>query len=299
MPRASGSGPHLGVIGVGGLGGAVARRLLDSRYAVSVFDINATRVEELVSAKALAAESPSALAARANAILLCLPTSESFVTVVEQQLLPGLTKGKTVIDLGTTELGETRRLAEWLEARGVNFLDAPVSGSPRAALEGNLSMFVGGKKEMHKRCLPLFKALAGLGNITYCGPAGSGQIVKGVEQLALGLGQAAFLEAIAYAGCHGVQLEELWAALERSAIKRAGFEQTIKAVLREGGEAVSAHVGELPYFLKSAAAQGQRLPLAEAVTAFLKSAPPSVIERGKHVPSFWKELKIKIPKANV
>jgi len=281
--------PQLGVIGLGHTGSAVATRLLEAGFTVAVFDVSPLRTEPFAD-KAVVCDSPAALAASADVILLRFPSSEAFVQVVEQELLPGLTKGKIVIDLGATDVVQTRRLSEWLETREVWFLDAPLSGGASAAREGRLSIFAGGKKETFKRCLPLLKVLSPLGNICYCGPAGSGQVVKGVEQLALGLSAAGFLEALAYGASFGIAPAELWEALRRTPLARAGFEQTTRKVLDEGGEAVSVHYGELPYILDAAARNGQPLPVGQALLAFLKQAPPSVIERGQHIPSYWLEL---------
>lgn len=281
--------PQLGVIGLGHMGSAIAARLLEARYPVSVYDTN-PRHSEPLAGRAAVSDSPAALAVAADVVLLRLPTSAAFVQAVEQELLPGLTKGKTVIDLGATDVGATRRLAEWLEAREVSFLDAPLSGGASAARDGRLSVFVGGRKETFKRCQPLLKTLAALGSITYCGPAGAGQVMKGVEQLALGLSAAAYLEALAYGASFGMPPAELWAALEKTPLVQAGFTQTTQTLLREGGEAISVHYGELPYMLAAGAHNGQRLPLAQALVDFLKQAPPSVIERGHHIPCFWAEL---------
>src|SRR3954471_10760551 len=121
--------PQLGIIGVGSMGSAMAKRLLDARYPLIVYDTHVTNVNALRKLGAHGADSPSSLAMASEIILISLPTSDTFVRVVENELLPGLTRGKTVIDLGTTELSQTRRIAEWLLAREVKFLDAPVSGS--------------------------------------------------------------------------------------------------------------------------------------------------------------------------
>ncbi|MGD0093580.1 MAG: NAD-binding protein [Planctomycetota bacterium] len=132
--------------------------------------------------------------------------------------------------------------------------------------------------------------MASLGHITYCGPAGAGQVVKGVEQLALSLSAAGFLEALAYGASFGIVPTELWEALRKTPLSGESFEQTIQTVLCKGGEAVSVHYAELHSFLAAAACNGQPLPLCQSLAAFLEQAPPSVIERGQHVPSFWMEL---------
>ena len=286
MPNPTKVLPTLGMIGIGSMGSAMASRLLDSKYTVNVFDTNVTQLNLLRKNGAHGMASPSALAGASEIILVSLPTSDTFVRVVENELLPGLTRGKTVIDLGATELGQTRRLAEWLEARGVSFLDAPVSGNAKRAREGNLSMFVGGKREVYERCLPILKAIASLGKITFCGPAGSGQIVKGVEQLAMGLANAAFLEALAFGANQGIETSALWDALSQSNAARATFETVSHRLLNEGGDAVSVNFTELPYYTKSE----QPLPMARALIDYLKTAPSLTIERGHLIPAYWKQL---------
>ncbi|HYG76428.1 MAG TPA: NAD(P)-dependent oxidoreductase [Planctomycetota bacterium] len=282
--------PVLGMVGIGGLGAAIAQRLLKMKYSVIVFDTNVSRVKELARAGARAAASAADVGAEAEIILTALPNSEMFVQVVENELLPGLTKGKVLIDLGITELSQTRRLAAWLNERGVHLLDAPVSGSERRAEEGSLNIFVGGSKDVYKACSSLLKCLGAAGKITYCGPSGCGQIVKGVEQLAVGLGQAAFIEAIAYGVNHGISAEDLAETLEDSAASRTTFASVIKQILSEGGENVSTNAGELGYFVKSSDAIDQPLPLTTALATWMHTAEPVVIERGEHTPSYWIEL---------
>jgi 3-hydroxyisobutyrate dehydrogenase-like beta-hydroxyacid dehydrogenase len=118
-------------------------------------------------------------------------------------------------------------------------------------------------------------------------------VVKGVEQLALGLSAAACLEALAYGASFGFSAASLCEALQQTPLSRAGFEQFTQTLLREGGEAVSTNYAELPHVLAAGERQGQRLPLAQALLEFLRHAPPSVIERGRHIPSLWVELKRK------
>jgi 3-hydroxyisobutyrate dehydrogenase-like beta-hydroxyacid dehydrogenase len=286
MPNPTKVLPTLGVIGIGNMGAPMAARLLDARYNVNVFDTHVTQLNLLRKNGAHAMTSPSALANASEIILISLPTSDTFVSVVENELLPGLTRGKTVIDLGATELGQTRRIAEWLGSRGVTFLDAPVSGSAKRAREGNLSMFVGGQRDDYERCLPILKTIASLGKITYCGLAGSGQVVKGVEQLATGLGNAAYLEALAFGANQGIEPAALCEALEQSNASRASFESVVRHLLNEGGDSVSVNFTELPYYTKSE----EPLPMARALIDFLKTAPALTIERGHLVPAYWNQL---------
>jgi len=280
--------PHVGIIGAGSIGGAVASRLMEARYLVSVYDSNRTRMESMREIKALAPDTIADLVKESQFILLCLPSTKAFLDV-QKQLLPVLTHSKTVIDLGATDVAQTRKLAQTLDDKGINYLDAPVSGSGSKAKEGALSIFVGGKKELFTRCLPLFKVLSATGKATYCGPSGAGQIVKCVEQLATALGNAAFLEAIAYGMAFGASPAGLLEALEKSNTSRINFDAIVKKIISEGGERISLNYNDLPGF--TAAENGAAsLPLTNALIGFLKGAPPTIIEGGQHVPCLWTEL---------
>src|SRR5205085_2065409 len=131
----------------------------------------------------------------------------------------------------------------------------------KRAREGKLSMFVGGKRDTYERCLPILKTIASLGKISYCGASGAGQIVKGVEQLAMGLGNAAFLEALSFGVRQGMEPAALWEALDQSNAVRATFETATRRLLNEGGDAVSINYTELPYYTGS----DQDLPLTAAL----------------------------------
>ncbi len=291
MKRSTKILPSIGLIGAGTMGTPIARNLLQAKYVLSVFDTNPQRARDLEEEGGIPAATPSSLAAAAEIILLCLPASDKFLEFVQQQLLPGLTAGKMLVDLGTTSVVETRRMAQWLQARNIKFLDAPVSGGERAARKRTLSMFVGGRKEYFDRCMPVLNVLAGDGSISYCGPAGNGQIVNGVSQLAMALGSAAFLEAIAYGAAQGVPPEELAQVLEKSAASATSINQVLRRLIRDGGESIETKYPMLPGFVQNAEAHEQALPLTQAICGFLSEAPAAIIEQGHHVPSFWNELK--------
>jgi 2-hydroxy-3-oxopropionate reductase len=280
--------PHVGIIGAGTIGGAIAARLMEARYMVSIYDTNRTRTESMRELKALTPDTITELVKESQFILLCLPSTKAFLEV-QKQLLPALTHSRTVIDFGATDVAQTRKFAQLLDDKGINFLDAPVSGSKSKAKEGGLSIFVGGKKELFTRCLPLFKVLSVSGKATYCGPAGAGQIVKAVDQLATSLANAAFLEAIGYGMAFGATPAGLLEAMEKSNASRVNFESIAKKLVNEGGENISLSFSDLPNYT-AAESGAASLPLTNALIGYLKGAPPTVIEGGMHVPCFWTEL---------
>lgn len=179
--------PTIGFIGLGEMGGPMVRNLLQAGYPVLGFDLDAQRLATAVAAGAIAGADVVDLVRQSHVIATSLPSSQAFVAVAEQEILPHVAAGQTVIDFGTVTPPQTRRLAERFADQGVDLLDVPVSGGPGGVKARQLYMFAGGVQATVDRCLPILEAVGGPQRITYCGPAGSGQVVKGVNQLMMGL----------------------------------------------------------------------------------------------------------------
>jgi 3-hydroxyisobutyrate dehydrogenase len=283
--------PNVGLIGAGTMGAPIASRLIDAKFVLMVYDKIAVRTAEMKRAGASSSGSLMSLVQKNDIILMCLPRSEAAVTVIEKDLPAILLKEKIIVDLGTTDLAETRRLSKFLKLRNAHFLDAPVAGGPRDVMKGRANIFCGGKREVFDRCHRLFQAITGIGTVTHCGPAGSGQIVKGVFDMATGLARAAIVESVAYGIGQGMERDQLWEALSNTLPQGIDAEKILALMSMKGGEAVPVHIRELPHFVKAAQEAGQELPLTSALVNFLRNAPASVIEYGHSVPSFWNELK--------
>ena len=182
--------PTLGFVGLGEMGGPMARNLLAAGYALIGYDLDGERLAGAADAGAMIGDSPADVVAKCDVILTSLPSSGSFVQVAEQEILPSVRSGQIMIDFGTVSSPETRRLAALFAEKGVDLLDVPVSGGGGGAQRAKLFMFAGGKKETVERCRPILETVGGSEDLTYCGPAGAGQAVKGVNQLMMGLGNA-------------------------------------------------------------------------------------------------------------
>lgn len=282
--------PHIGIIGLDDTGAEIVTRLQAAQYAVSVFDTNPKRLQPFPDTAVLTRRSPKSLAAAADVILINMDDTAAVSRMFEQDLLGSLSPGNIVADLGLMDLFETRRLAQLAELRKVQYLDAPMNGGPKDARKGTMGLFVGGAKAAFDACLPVFRTFATDDNIRWCGPAGSGQIVKASERLIVGLGRAVVLEAVAFSRSFGIDPATLLEALERSEAVNYNLQNVMQRFLRKGGESVSVHYHFLPHILSAARQHNQSAPLTEALTEFLRNAPPSVIERGQHVPAFWTEL---------
>jgi 3-hydroxyisobutyrate dehydrogenase-like beta-hydroxyacid dehydrogenase len=133
----------LGFIGVGKMGGPMARRLLDAGHALTIHDTSADAVGDLVSRGAVAVASPAAVAAVADVVLICLPTPSivTHVTTGPSGLIEG-TRVRTVIDMGTTGPVTSREVAAALAAKGITLAESPVTGGVSGAVAGTLALIV-------------------------------------------------------------------------------------------------------------------------------------------------------------
>ena len=291
MTDAARGKPALGFVGLGAMGGAMAGKLLKAGYPLVCFDVNRERIALCAAEGAVAAESVEGAGEECDFVLTSLPSSEVFVEVAGGSLLPRARAGQVFVDLGTTTPPDTRRLAAAFEAKGAALVDAPVSGGPEGARRGNLHIFVGGPPSVVERCMPILRVLGDEERIVCCGPSGCGQVVKGVNQLAMGLGAAAYLEAAAFGVLAGVSAEALLRAVGGDESWRKHFASIAGQVARGKGEQILVKFPELPYFLQEAEAKGIRLPLTEALYSFCKSGERKFRDNmNRATVSYWHEL---------
>jgi 2-hydroxy-3-oxopropionate reductase len=282
--------PCIGFIGLGEMGGPMARNLLRAGYPLIGFDLDPERMARVVAAGATAGVDIADVIARCQVIATSLPSSDAFVEVAECEILPHVRAGQVVIDFGTVTPPETRRLAAIFAERAVHLIDAPVSGGGSGAERGQLYIFVGGDREIVARSRPILEVVGGPEHVTYCGPAGSGQVVKGVNQLMMGLVDAAYLEAISFGVNSGVDINIIKQAIGYEGRWRVDFQRTAQRIADGNGENVGVKFRELPYFLHAAAEAGFSLPITQAVRATCDQGERIVIDDHREAPSYWHEL---------
>jgi 3-hydroxyisobutyrate dehydrogenase len=280
----------LGLIGLGEMGAPIARNLVHAGFRTYGFDLSSKRMDACITDGVIPAASTPDLVARCDIILTSLPSSEAFVSVAENEILPNTSPGQVLIDLGTVTPPETRRLGALFSARGVDVLDVPVSGGAYGAEHASLYMFVGGEKQVFERVRPLLEAIGGPDRITYCGPGGNGQVVKGVNQLMMGLASAAYLEAMSFGVNAGVQAAVIHQAIGSDGRWRTDFHAVSGMVETGCGNEVGVKFRELPYFLRAAQEHGFSLPLTEALYNFCAAGDRIVNDDHRPAPSFWHEL---------
>jgi 3-hydroxyisobutyrate dehydrogenase-like beta-hydroxyacid dehydrogenase len=180
-------------IGTGIMGAPMARRLLRAGRRVTVFNRTRARAQGLAGDGATVADSPTDAVRGAEVVFTMVPDTPDVEHVVAQ-IAPALKAGSLLIDMSTIAPAGARRVAERLAAQKVEFLDAPVSGGEPGAIEGTLTIMVGGSRAAFERARPLLDQLGK--RITYMGPAGSGQMTKLVNQVAVAVNLEATVEAL-------------------------------------------------------------------------------------------------------
>ena len=203
----------VGFIGLGIMGRPMALNLLKAGFTVVAHSRSAPPVDEVVTAGAKRAESPAEVAANATAVITMLPDTPDVEHVLlgDDGVLGAMQTGSLVIDMSTIDPLATRRMAERVAESGGALLDAPVSGGEKGAIEGTLSIMVGGSADAFARALPLFEAMGK--NIVHVGESGAGQIAKACNQLVVAGTIEAVAEALVLAAAAGVDAAKVREAL--------------------------------------------------------------------------------------
>ena len=194
----------LGFVGLGVMGRPMALNLMKHGHEMGVYARRAEAAAPLVAAGATRYSSPAELAAGAGVIFTMVTNSRDVEEVVlgEQGVIRGARAGSVLVDMETIAPGVARAVATALAAKGIDMLDAPVSGGPMGAEQATLSIMVGGKAEVFERIKPLFACMGK--TLVHMGESGAGQITKACNQLALLVNAQGTAEAITLARASGL-----------------------------------------------------------------------------------------------
>ncbi len=211
----------IGLIGLGIMGMPMAHNLIKAGYHLTVFNRTAARCDEIVASGAHSVASPAELAAACDVIITIVSDTTDVESVIlgtgasGTGVIEGVHTGSVVIDMSTISPRVTRAIAERLAAKGAEMLDAPVSGGQQGAIDGALSIMVGGDATVFQRCLPVLAAIGK--NVIHVGPTGSGQMVKLTNQILVAGTLNAVVEALVFAEKSGVNLDRTIDALQGGA----------------------------------------------------------------------------------
>ena len=203
----------IGFVGLGIMGKPMAKNLLKAGYELVVFDINQEAVAEVVAAGAVKAENAKEVAAKSEAVITMLPNSPHVKTAVlgENGVLAGAKPGLILIDMSSIAPLAAQEVAAAVAKQGVEMLDAPVSGGEPKAIDGSLSIMVGGKQEIFDRCVELLSKMGK--SVVRCGDIGAGNTTKLANQIIVALNIAALSEALVLATKAGVDPELVFNAI--------------------------------------------------------------------------------------
>ena len=269
-----------GFVGLGTMGLGMARNLAARGFSLSLtnraMEKAARRASDLASGPApvAALPSPARVAASSDVVVSCVSDGPD---VEEVHLGPGGTiegarPGCVVVDCSTIDPAVARSVAARLADKGVAFLDAPVSGGQKGAIEGTLTFFVGGEAAALEKARPLLEAMGK--RITHLGPSGAGQLGKATNQVIVAGNLAAVSEGIAFAKAAGLPLEAIHAALTGGAANSWALEVLGRKMLDRDFRpafAIKHQQKDLAIVLKTARANGVPLPGAALVHQLLSA----------------------------
>jgi 3-hydroxyisobutyrate dehydrogenase-like beta-hydroxyacid dehydrogenase len=197
---------HVGFIGLGNMGGAIAVRLLRAGYPMTVLDLDDEKMKLLVKAGASVAATPKEVAEKSTIVVASLqPSKVEQVACGENGIVHSNKAGLVFVDLSSTAPELAVKVADALRMRDIEMLDAPLSGADIGATNGNLTIFVGGSYAAYQRALPVLQQVGR--RVTYLGKNGNGQVGKRINQMMQALSELAIYEGLLLAKRSGLDLK--------------------------------------------------------------------------------------------
>jgi 2-hydroxy-3-oxopropionate reductase len=258
----------IGFIGLGIMGRPMARNLLKAGYSLVVHSRSRGPVDEIVKAGATAAASPKDVAAHCDVLITMLPNSPEVeqVALGPGGIIEGARRGLILADMSTISPIVSQKVGKALEAKGVSMLDAPVSGGEKGAIDGALSIMVGGDKAVFDSVLPIFQAMGK--TITLLGPLGFGGFTKLANQIIVAVNLTALAEALTLGKKAGLDRELLLTALAGGLAGSKCLDQKKPNYVSNTynpGFKIDLHYKDLGLIMESARALGVPLPATAVV----------------------------------
>jgi 3-hydroxyisobutyrate dehydrogenase len=208
------TGPALGFVGLGLMGGPMTGRLLDAGFAVTVWNRTRAKIEPLLEMGAIEADGPAAVTRQSDFVLMCLTDADAVEAVVfgTGGIGEAAAADKLLVDFSSMAPDRARAMAERLKSEtGMGWIDAPVSGGVKGAAEGTLAILAGGEVGDIERARPVLAHLSQ--RVTHMGPSGAGQVTKLCNQVIVGSNIATIAEAVRLAEASGVDAKMVSEAL--------------------------------------------------------------------------------------
>lgn len=264
----------IGFIGLGIMGKPMSKNLLKAGYSVVVRDHNVENEAELVDAGATVAKSAKAVAEQCEVIITMLPNSPQVkqAALGENGIIDGAKPGTVVIDMSSIAPLASREIHDELAKKNIRLLDAPVSGGEPKAIDGTLSVMVGGDKALFDQCYDIMKAMAG--SVVHTGEIGAGNVTKLANQVIVALNIAAMSEALTLATKAGVNPDLVYQAIRGGLAGSTVLDAKAPMVMDRNfkpGFRIDLHIKDLANALDTSHGVGAQLPLTAAVMEMMQA----------------------------
>lgn len=275
----------IGFIGLGIMGKPMSRNLLKAGYEVVVYNRSSKAIQELVKEGAEAADSPKDVAERCELIITMLPNSPDVREVIlgHNGVLEGVHPSSIVIDMSSIAPTISREIAQCLANKSVRFLDAPVSGGEPKAIEGSLSIMVGGNLADFEQCYPIFQAMGS--TAVLCGDVGAGNVTKLANQIIVAINIAAVSEALVLVSKAGVNPETVYKAIRGGLAGSTVLDAKAPLMIErrfDPGFRIGLHIKDLNNVLVTGHEIGSPLPLTASVMEMMQVLKAQGLEQADH-----------------
>ena len=263
----------LGFIGVGIMGKPMAKNLIDAGYDLIAYDINEEALNEVVEYGAERGTSPKNVAENSDIIITMLPNSPHVKKAIlgEHGVIEGVRQGQIVMDMSSIAPLVSQEVAEELKKKGVDMLDAPVSGGQEKAQAGTLAIMVGGRKEVFEECKETLEVMGG--SVTLVGSVGAGQTTKLANQIIVAINIAAVAEALIMGKKAGVDPEAIFHAIRGGLAASQCLEDKAPRMFEgryDPGFRMKLHVKDLTNVLETSRELHTAMPLTAQVMEMMQ-----------------------------
>jgi 2-hydroxy-3-oxopropionate reductase len=275
----------IGFIGLGIMGKPMAKNLLKAGYELVVYDIVSAAVQELVAVGAEKGTSPKDVAGKTEIIITMLPNSPHVkeVALGKNGIIEGADAGKIVIDMSSIAPLVAREVAAKLAEKGIEMIDAPVSGGEPKAIDGTLSIMVGGKQDVFDKCLPILKSMGS--SAVLCGDIGAGNVTKLANQIIVASNIAAMSEALVLATKSGVEPEKVYQAIRGGLAGSTVLDAKAPLVMErkfDPGFRIDLHIKDLGNIMETGHEVGAPLPLSAIVMEMMQNLKADGLGKEDH-----------------
>ena len=275
----------VGFIGLGIMGRPMSKNLIKAGYEVVVNDFNRNSVADVVACGGEAAESNKEVGEKCDVVITMVQNSPQVRSALlgEGGVCEGAKPGTVVIDMSSIDPVESKKIGAELAEKGIEMLDAPVSGGEPKAIDGTLSVMVGGKKELFDKYYDLLMVMAG--SVVYVGDLGSGNVAKLANQIVVACNIAAVGEALAFAKKAGTDPELVYQAIRGGLAGSTVMDAKAPMMLSRNfkpGFRIELHIKDLNNALNAAQAIAAPVPLTGQLMEMMQALKADGYEKEDH-----------------